>query len=69
MDGEKAESILKKYNLEEKAEREFAKKTRGERGRINLVLRFRIYSEFLTKKQNIQKTNKKNKQKKLQYLH
>ena len=51
MDGEKAESILKKYNLEEKAEREFAKKTRGERGRINLVLRFRIYSEFLTKKQ------------------
>ena len=24
MDGEKAESILKKYNLEEKAEREFA---------------------------------------------
>lgn len=49
MDGEKAESILKKYNLEEKAEREFAKKTRGERGRINLVLRFRIYSEFLQK--------------------
>ena len=32
MDGEKAESILKKYNLEEKAEREFAKKpeVRGE---------------------------------------
>ena len=27
MDGEKAESILKKYNLKEKAEREFAKKT------------------------------------------
>ena len=51
MDGEKAESILKKYNLEVKAEREFAKKTRGERGRINRVLRFRIYSEFLTKKQ------------------
>ena len=50
MDGEKAELILKKYNLEEKAEREFAEKTRGESGRINLVLRFHIYSEFLSRK-------------------
>lgn len=42
MDVVKAESIMKKYNLEKKAEREFEKSTKGERGRTNLELRFKI---------------------------